>query len=44
MNGGWKMDSLVFDERGQQPETHVSSSGDTRVCSETGERGTLYDH
>lgn len=23
MKGEWKMDNLVFDERGQQPETHV---------------------
>jgi len=44
MNGGWKMDKPVFDERGQQADTHVSFSGDTRVCPETGEHGMLYDH
>ena len=34
----------MFDERGQQVDMHVSSSGDTPVCPETGEHGTLYDH
>ena len=44
MNGGWELDKLVFDERGQQVDMHVSSSSDTPVCPVTGEHGTLYYH
>ena len=37
------MDKLVFDERDQKVDIHVSSSRDTPVRPETRERGTLYD-
>ncbi|MYF63395.1 MAG: hypothetical protein F4183_02745 [Rhodothermaceae bacterium] len=38
------MDKPVFDGRGLRADMHVSSSGDSRVCPETWDHGTLYDH
>lgn len=44
LDDNWEFEELSFDEENQRVDVHISHSGDTLVCPETGEHGTLYDH
>ena len=44
LDDNWEFEELSFDEENQRVDVHISHSGDTLVCPETGEYGTLYDH
>ena len=44
LDDNWEFDKLFFDEENQRVDVHISHSGDSLVCPETGEYGMRYDH